>query len=123
VSEAMRDELAEAVARRVVAMLEIPQPAAVPWLTAEQVAQVLAVDRAYVYEHAAELGGRRLGDGPKARLRFRVEDLEERLPCLSSRGPQPSASAAAKPLKRRRAGQRLGTNAPLLPIRDRRVPS
>ena len=39
-------------------------------LTADELAAWLRVDRAYVYEHAAELGVFRLGSGPRARLRF-----------------------------------------------------
>lgn len=39
-------------------------------LTVNQLAIRLNVTRAWIYEHAAELGGIRLGNGPKARLRF-----------------------------------------------------
>lgn len=109
-------DLADAVARRVIELLGRRQ--AVPsWLTANEVAQVLAVDPAYVYENAARLGGRRLGDGPKARLRFRLEDVEAALPCVASRGAEKLATGTVKPKRRLHHAARLGTEAPLLPIR------
>lgn len=116
------DDLADAVAKRVVELLE-RRPAIPSWLTADEVARLLAVDRAFVYEHAVELGGRRLGDGPKARLRFRLEDVEAALPCLSSRGSQEPAIRAHKPIKRHRRTARTGTGTVLLPIRGQRGPS
>lgn len=109
-------EIAEEVASRVVELLE-QRPLLSPWLTPTEVAKLLSVDRAYVYEHAADLGARRLGDGPKGRLRFRHEDVLEAIPCLPGRKSEVPATRTAKPKQRRRAGARLGTNAPLLPIR------
>lgn len=41
-----------------------------PLIDASALAVELGVSRAFVYEHAAELGAMRLGSGPKARLRF-----------------------------------------------------
>jgi hypothetical protein len=37
-------------------------------------AAYLAVEESYVYEQAAELGARRLGLGPKPRLRFSLAE-------------------------------------------------
>jgi hypothetical protein len=52
---------------------------------AQAVADYLAVDRGWVYAHAGELGARRLGEGPKARLRFSLDEVDALLtPCLSS---------------------------------------
>jgi hypothetical protein len=116
------DDLADAVAQRVVELLEQRQ-AILSWLTADEVARLLAVDRAYVYEHAVELGGRRLGDGPKARLRFRLQDVEAALPCLASRGSQEPATRILKPKQQGRRTTRLGTGTPLLPIRGQRSAS
>jgi hypothetical protein len=61
----------EAIARRVVELLR-DQDRAGPgcWQTADQVALRLGVSRDYVYRHADELGARRLGEGPRAHLRF-----------------------------------------------------
>ena len=61
-------DLAEAVARRVVELLG--QRQALSWLTADEVAALLNVERSYVYEHAAKLGVRRLGDGPQGTASF-----------------------------------------------------
>ena len=112
-------DLAEAVARRVVELLDGRTPQA-RWLTADDVARLLAVDRAYVYDNADKLGGRRLGDGPRARLRFRLEDVEAALPCLSSRGAQSPEKRMVEPRQRRRSAPRLGTGTPLLPIRGQK---
>jgi hypothetical protein len=90
------------------------------WMTADDVAQLLAVERNYVYDHAAALGGRRLGDGPRARLRFRLEDVEAALPCLPRRGADQPATRMSKPNTRHRRNHRLGTEPPLLPIRGMR---
>ena len=110
-NDARVDDLAEAVARRVVELLG--QRQAVPsWLTADDVAQLLAVERAYVYEHKAALGARQLGDGPRARLRFRLEDVEAALPCVASRGAEEHAIPTPKPKQRHRGTTRLGTGTP-----------
>jgi predicted ABC-type ATPase len=53
-------------------------------LTVSQLAQHLHLNRAWVYEHADELGAIRLGDGPKARLRF---DLHIAKTALGYRSP------------------------------------
>ena len=45
-------------------------------LTVAEVAQLLGRGRAWVYEHAAELGAFRYGTGPKARLGFDRDALE-----------------------------------------------
>ena len=66
-------EIAEEVSRRVVELLE-QRPAPTPWLAPAEVAKLLAVTPDYIYAHASELGARRLGDGPKARRRFRLRD-------------------------------------------------
>jgi hypothetical protein len=114
------DELVRAIAERVVDLLEERHagPAApASWLDAGAVARLLNVERDYVYEHAAELGARRLGDGPRARLRFRLEDVEAAIPCEASRGSRVAETRTAAPKATRRRQRRLGTGAPLLPIR------
>lgn len=50
-----------------------------PLLTAAQVARRLNVTRGWVYHHADELGALRLGDGPRARLRFDADLIAARL--------------------------------------------
>jgi len=85
---------------------------------AQGLADYLGVTRAYVYEHAPELGARRLGSGPRARLRFSLADVDAALSsCSMSRGSEPPASRAAGPIRRRRRTADLGTSVELLPIR------
>jgi hypothetical protein len=82
---------------------------------ARALAHRLNVSRAFVYEHADELGAIPLGTGPRPRLRF---DLEEAIACYTSRrssGPD-SAQQQASSRRRRRP---LGTSVELLPIRGR----
>ena len=88
-----------------------------PLVDAAAVAGYLAVEREWVYEHAAELGARRLGSGPRARLRFSISEVDARLStCSDSRGsftPEPAPQAASR-VRRLRP---LGTSAALLPVR------
>jgi hypothetical protein len=86
---------------------------------AQTLAAYLNVERDWVYEHASELGARRLGTGPKARLRFSIEEVDERLSCSVSRGSQWAGKPVAEPIRRRRRRRGLGTDVPLLPVRGR----
>lgn len=73
-------QLVDAIARRIVELLEGSRAragAARPGidagsacLTVSQVAARYRVSRSWVYAHQRELGAMRLGDGPRARLRF-----------------------------------------------------
>jgi hypothetical protein len=73
-------QIVDAIARRVVELLEgararadATRPAADTGgacLTVSQVAARYRVSRSWVYAHQRELGAMRLGDGPRARLRF-----------------------------------------------------
>lgn len=115
---ALEREDVEAVALRVVELLEERQMLRLSssLVDAQQVAETLGVSRAWVYEHADELGATRLGEGPKARLRFRLDVGSSASACHAGRGstsPEP-ASLSASP---RRRPRRSGTSAPLLPIR------
>lgn len=62
-------------------------------------AKRLGVGTEYVREHARELGGRKLGDGPKARWRFDPAKLEASSP---SQAVQPERQAPKS--RRRKAG-------------------
>jgi hypothetical protein len=91
-------------------------------LSPAELADWLGVERSFVYEHADELGALRLGTGPRARLRFDVEEVARRLrehgTCSAGRGsdePNPAREA----VKRRRGPKRMGTSGELLPIRGR----
>ena len=77
-------------------------------LTAAQVAARFNVDRGWVYAHAAELGVVRLGDGPRARLRFDPAVVAQRLAVAPGRV---SASSTHMPVR---------GDVPLLPIKRSR---
>jgi hypothetical protein len=85
-------------------------------LTPAELADWLHVDRAYVYEHAAELGAMRLGLGPRARLRFDLDEVRRRMSCSVGRGSV-AADSAPQAASRPRRRRSLGTSGELLPIR------
>ena len=80
-------QLVDAIARRVVELLEgararaaAAHPGADPeggFLTVSQVAARYRVSRSWVYAHQRELGALRLGQGPRARLRFEPKLVAE----------------------------------------------
>jgi hypothetical protein len=75
---------------------------------AATLARILGVSRDSIYEHADELGAVRIGDGPRARLRFDVE----RATAAHTR-----VVAAAPPATRRRQPKGSSTVA-LLPVKE-----
>src|SRR5581483_6881168 len=84
---------------------------------ATELAALLGVERGYVYENATRLGAIRLGEGPRARLRFNPEEASARLrSCHGVRTSEVAKPASSQRLPRRH-GRPLGTNVPLLPIR------
>ena len=101
--------LVDATAERVVELLRGEPSGAL--LSAQALADKLGVSRAYVYEHADALGAIRLGDGPRARLRFDLETA--RAAGICSAGSHPASSIAS-------AGAR---NAPGVAPRRRRSPN
>jgi hypothetical protein len=85
--------------------------------TVSQLAQHLHLNRAWVYEHADELGAIRLGDGPKARLRFDLHTAKTALGRQQAdREPAPAAPKPRKP--RRPQPSPYSPDAPLLKVRD-----
>lgn len=82
-----------------------------------EVARRYGVSTSWVYHHADELGAIRLGNGPRARLRFDLERVDEAMTSSSgSKRSDTPASPGAERKSGRRRPRRLGTNAPLLPI-------
>ena len=81
-------------------------------LSADDVARHLGRDRRWVYDHAAELGAFRFGDGPRARLGFDL-DAVERWKRGREIAPVPSRA------KRRSNAHR----APLIPYDRRDAPA
>jgi hypothetical protein len=91
-----------------------PEPEAGALVSAAEAARRLGVSRDFLYRHADDLGAVRLGTGPKARLRFDLDTVAERI----DREPAPEPKRAKRSGRRTR---RDGT-APLLPVRgDRRA--
>jgi hypothetical protein len=67
----------EQIARRVAELVGSTQIDSDPrYVTAARLAQMLSVDREWVYQHARRLGAVRL-DGPSSRLRFDVRRVVE----------------------------------------------
>jgi len=98
--------LVDPLARRVVEVMHEqglvqPRPKAKLWLDAAELAKQLGVSRAWVYEHASELGATRIGNGPRPRLRFPAPALDT------------GAKSERKPRARRVPPRR---NAGLLPV-------
>jgi len=109
--------LADAIAERVADLLHdrSPRPRLVDAAT---VADALGVSRDCVYAHAAELGGERIGSGPRGRLRFDLyRALAAWTACSTSKeshrqkAPVPAGSSGG------RRCQRMGSDTGLLPIR------
>ncbi len=105
------DALADAVAARL-------QPAPVATLVdAQTVADALGVSRDTIYAHADRLGGRRIGDGKRPRLRF---DLDQALAAWTRRsvddGSLDPKSPTVRAVSRRRRGAGKGSGRRLLPI-------
>lgn len=107
--------LVDAVAERVAGLLHAV-PARSGLVDAATLADALGISRDCVYAHANQLGGCRVGDGPRGRWRF---DLSHALAAWASRRvtkpdelniPVPSASRRRKPAK--------VNGRPLLPIRE-----
>jgi hypothetical protein len=86
----------DAIARRVAELLGQTRGL----VDAQSVAAELKVERDWIYAHARELGAVRLGDGPKARLRFDPRYVRERLTALAA---QPDMPPPDKRAPRRRA--------------------
>jgi hypothetical protein len=73
-------DLVEAVARRVVELLDRRSPGIeTPLLSALEVAQHFGVGRKWVYEHAEDPGAIRLGPGRRARMRFNATVVKQRV--------------------------------------------
>ena len=96
----------EAVALRVAALLHEEQGPA-ELVDAAEIARRFGVSRDFVYDHADDLGVVRLGEGPRARLRFDPTRVRRQLGTVAA-PPSPKARPSRRPSK--------GT---LLPVRGR----
>jgi hypothetical protein len=99
-----------------------------PLVSAAELARLLGVSRQTVYGAAAELGGVRVGTGPRARWRFDPQTARERM-MLCSRGSTPDADPASNggasepaPARRRsRLPNQLPPAGSILKVRPRRA--
>jgi hypothetical protein len=122
-------ESVEAIAVRVVELLEERGPgtaAGQEMITAEEVARRFGVKAAWVRRNADRLGAVRLGDGPRARLRF---DPERVAAALSSRSngvasdpPAVGSPTGIPPRRRRRSRSASGGNPPASSLRSAPLP-
>lgn len=104
VIEEIVDRVSAAIVTRLVEMLSDESRGALagqpmPWLDAQEVARRLGVSRDWVYEHAEELGGTRVGAGVRPRLRFPPDAVE-------SRRTSPSSPAATREARKQRPERR-----------------
>jgi hypothetical protein len=96
----------EAIADRVVERLseQSRRHVTIGLATAAEVAELYGVTPGWVYANKERLGVVQLGDGPKARLRFDLERVEEEL--------RPSAPARPEARQRTRRGRPRKTALP-----------
>lgn len=110
-------ETIEAIARRVVELLDQRGLRKRELVDAAELARQFGIERSWVYTHAIELGAVKLGGGAKPRLRF---DPEIAARVLRKVDEKPAADPPARSGKR--AGQpprRAGSEVRLLPVRGR----
>jgi hypothetical protein len=123
ITDALAPQLARALQTEFPAVQ--PEPQSEEWITASETARRFHMSAATIYAHADELGARRLGDGPKARLRFHpptvAQALTSRPDGKGSTDPKPP-TPAARPRGAQRQRETPGAKrVPLIPIRGRPV--
>jgi hypothetical protein len=75
----------EAIAQRVAELVRAPLDRSL--VSAQTLGRLLDLEARWVREHARELGGVQLGNGPKARWRFDPIEARERLMALREPAP------------------------------------
>lgn len=107
----------ERITERVVTLLAEAQRETVVtsarFVDAATIAQLLDVDRDWVYAHAEQLGALRLG-GERGRLRFDLATLEQRLERVGSTPTRSASKASGR-------GRRARRRAPLIPYAQQPV--
>jgi hypothetical protein len=101
----------EAIARRVVELLDRRGVQRRELVDAAALARRFGIERSWVYSHAIELGAVKLGDGPKPRLRFDPEIAARVLRRVGEESaadpPARSGERAGQPQRGRKAEVRL----------------
>jgi hypothetical protein len=108
--------LANAVADCVAHLLS-SQPRHVDLVAAAAVATELNVSRDWVYAHAAELGGRRIGQGSRGRLRFDLGYVLDAWRSSESAGLRDEAQRPRRSVTQRAKRIPAPPDGELLPIR------
>lgn len=89
-------------------------------MDASQLARHLGLTRAWVYEHAQQLGAIQLGDGPRPRLRFDPQTAKQALHDRQRRHePAPAKTDGPRPGRPRQ--RRAPASVPLLPVHEPRI--
>ena len=110
---------ADLIARRVVEVLrEVERPVNRGLLKTEEAARLLGVDAEWVRANRVALGAVKLGDGPKARLRFPREAIDA---YLAARKVGASLPSDEQPVSTPKATRRRRGSAPSLPARGQAV--
>jgi len=113
--------LADAIAARVAALLQ-DESRRDGLVDAAALAVALGVRRDYVYRHARELGGRRLGGGNRGPLRFDLDRaLASATSCSERKESQTQKTASTQGSRRGRRPSKGSKGAHLLPIRGPRT--
>jgi len=105
----------EAIAVRVIELLERRSVDVPVRVDANEIARRFSLSRSWVYEHAADLGAVSIGTGSRPRLRFNVRSVADALA-----PPRQSEGVTGKlppcPGRRSPPAQREAGDTPLLPI-------
>jgi len=113
------EQLAGRVAELLAATLGPQQPAAPAspgrLLSAAEVSEWWGVERAWVYEHAEQLGAIRLGAGQRPRLRFDPDQAAAHLAALRPRLPERRAPRRHHARRSRRSAGDSGDSLPNRP--------
>jgi hypothetical protein len=112
------DRLADEIAYRLAVRLGGLMPAvAEPLVDAAEIARLYGKTRAWVYQHAGELGAVRLGSGRRPRLGFSPDRVAAALEKVDKPAITPLPEASEPRRRRQRVG-RTATGAPLLHVRS-----
>ena len=108
----------DAIAERIAELVSAARPK-VGLVDARDLAEELGVARDWVYANAERLGGVRLGNGPRARLHFDVEQAREAL-AAGGEDDQPRRNGAPQRRRGRPRRERVPAGVPLIQGRSSR---